>query len=74
MELDSSTATPTLSSPIAVDDVINAAESTAVALLGTAEPGSGITLTVDDGVSAPIVVTATADAGGNWSFSGGFSG
>ena len=71
MELDSSTATPTLSSPIAVDDVINAAESTAVALLGTAEPGSGITLTVDDGVSAPIVMTATADAGGNWSFSGG---
>ncbi|RJG47967.1 T1SS-143 repeat domain-containing protein [Motilimonas pumila] len=54
------------------DDVINAAESTAVPIQGTVtnvENGQLVTITVSDGVSAPLTFTTTV-VGGAWQLPG----
>lgn len=55
-----------------VDDVINAAESTSVPISGTVtnvEDGQIVTITVSDGVSAPLTFTTTVTAG-SWQLPG----
>lgn len=67
--LDTTFPAPTVDTPIAGDDIINAAESSGFSLSGTSEPGGTVQVSIVDGISA-LSVTASVDGAGVWSLSG----
>lgn len=67
--LDTTFPVPTLDTPIAGDDIINAAESSGFSLSGTSEPGGTVQVSIVDGISA-LSATASVDGAGVWSLSG----
>ena len=58
----------TLATPVAVDGVVNQAESVDFALAGTTENGSAVIVSISD-ASATEIFNSTADNSGNWSVS-----
>lgn len=58
--------TPTITTPIEEDDLINITESTDVLVEWIAEPDSTVTVIFDDGVNTPINKVVTTDNSGNW--------
>ncbi len=58
----------TISTPIEVDNIVNAVEVVDVLVMGTAEPNSVIDVTIDDGnpLTDPVTVSVTTDAEGVW--------
>ena len=56
----------TIDDPLEGDNIVNAAEDDTVVITGMGEPGSTVSVTLDDGVNAPITVTAVVDGSGNW--------
>jgi len=68
--IDTVTPVPSIDSPIAVDDIVNAAESNAVLVTGTAEPNSAISVSFDDGITPAVVVNVTVDSSGDWTLLG----
>ncbi len=61
---------PTIDSPIASDNVVNAAEQNAVLVSGDAEADSVVVVTLSDGVNADVTVQVTTDATGNYTLLG----
>jgi len=68
--VDTVIADPTIDAPVAIDDIINAAEQGAILVTGTAEPNSLVELTLSDGVNAAVTAQATTDAAGNYTLLG----
>jgi len=68
--LDSSTATPTIVTPIEGDGLVNTAEATDVFVEGTAEANASVEVTFDDMTNPSVSVTVTADGSGNWNLTG----
>ncbi|MFD2185975.1 choice-of-anchor L domain-containing protein [Aquimarina celericrescens] len=59
----------TITTPIEIDDVVNAAEVSDVTLRGTTndvEPGQIVTVTFSDGTNPDVVTTATVNPDGSW--------
>ena len=55
-----------ITTPIAIDDQINAAEAGTVIIAGQTEPDTAVELIIDDGINSPIVVSLTSDGSGAW--------
>jgi len=68
--IDTVTDIPTVVTPIAGDDLINANEIGSVLLVGTAEANSQVNVSFDDGVNPPVVITVAADNNGDWTLAG----
>ncbi|MBX2823184.1 MAG: hypothetical protein KTR33_00555, partial [Gammaproteobacteria bacterium] len=68
--IDTQMQLPTIDQPVAVDDVINSSERTQLLLSGTAETGSDVTITIDDGVNPQVTTTVVGDALGQWTLLG----
>ncbi|MEE9333615.1 MAG: choice-of-anchor L domain-containing protein, partial [Granulosicoccaceae bacterium] len=68
--VDTVIAVPTIDSPIAIDDVINAAEQTAVLVTGAAEADSVMVVTLSDGINPDVTVQVIADATGIYTLLG----
>ena len=66
--IDTTTAVPTVTSPIEGDDIINDEEKNSVVLTGTAEPGAVVTITFSDNDDT-VQESVTADSFGNWTLS-----
>ena len=64
--VDGAITAPTLTLPVAIDNQINGTEAVMVDLVGTAEPDSVVTVTIDDGGASPLVLTVNADSSGDW--------
>ncbi|MEZ6056578.1 MAG: Ig-like domain-containing protein [Planctomycetaceae bacterium] len=69
---DTATAPITIDGPVEGDDVVNLIESPDVLITGTAEPGSTVTVTLDDGnpLTPPVTATVTTAPDGTWTLSG----
>ncbi len=63
-------ATPTITTPIEGDNIVNAAEDNDVMVSGTAEANSTIDVTFTDGSGDTVTAQVTTDGAGNWSLSG----
>jgi len=68
--VDTDIATPTITEPVALDNQVNQAESSLVAIAGTAKPDASVVLTVTDGVNTPVTVTVNSDETGQWTVAG----
>ncbi|MCU4677739.1 Ig-like domain-containing protein, partial [Catenovulum sp. 2E275] len=62
---------PVITTPIATDNVINAAEDNSLSLSGTAEADATIDVSIIDSANnAPVTAQVTADGSGNWTLTG----
>jgi len=66
IEVDTVTTPPVIDQPIAIDDVVNAAEQTAVVISGTAEADSEVLVTLTDTASNTVVQSVITDGNGDW--------
>ena len=66
VELDTVAPTPSLNSPIAGDNIISNSEVGGLTLEGTAEPGSSVTVIVEDVNNLQVDETVLSNAGGQW--------
>ncbi|WP_405270020.1 gliding motility-associated C-terminal domain-containing protein [Cellulophaga sp. Ld12] len=67
--LDNSAPAIDITTPIEVDDIVNAAEDGDVTISGTTtdvEAGQAVTVTFDDGTNPVITTTATVNPDGSW--------
>ncbi len=64
--IDAMIVAPAINTPIAVNDIANFDEASAVTLNGTAEPNSELTITIVDSVSGVLNLTTTSDNSGDW--------
>ncbi|MGB7251501.1 MAG: Ig-like domain-containing protein, partial [Phormidesmis sp.] len=62
-------AEPVITTPIEVDDIVNATEQADVLVEGTAEANSLVTVTLTDGTNT-VTAQATADGTGAWNLTG----
>ncbi|KTF15491.1 Ig-like domain-containing protein, partial [Pseudoalteromonas sp. H105] len=68
--IDTSAATPSISTPIESDDIVNAAEDNDVLIVGAgAEANTSVTVQITDSNST-VSRSVTADGSGNWTLSG----
>ncbi|TMP37167.1 Ig-like domain-containing protein, partial [Pseudoalteromonas rubra] len=68
--VDTSVAAVSITTPIEVDGIVNAAEDNDVLIAGSgAESGNSVTVTITDNNSS-VSRTVTADGSGNWTLSG----
>ena len=68
--VDTVTNVPTIASPIAIDGTVNSDELSSLVVEGTAETGSSVEITFDDGVNTPVVITVVTDNTGDWTLLG----
>ncbi|WP_206074738.1 beta strand repeat-containing protein, partial [Pseudoalteromonas rubra] len=69
--VDTSVAAVSITTPIEVDGLVNAAEDNDVLIAGSgAEAGNSVTVTITDTNNTPVSRTVTADNSGNWTLSG----
>ena len=68
--IDTMAVQPVISTPIEVDNIVNAVEDDDLLLQGSAESGSTVLVSVSDGVNPVVQQSVVADAGGQWTLLG----